>query len=42
VIKFFDYALTKKNKLIESVGYVSLPDAVIKKIQGYWVEKGLK
>jgi len=42
VINFFEYALTKKNKLIEEVGYVALPDAVIKKIQGYWVEKGLK
>ncbi|MEW5010638.1 MAG: phosphate ABC transporter substrate-binding protein PstS [Cycloclasticus sp.] len=42
VIKFFEYALTKKNSLIEKVGYVSLPAAVIKKIQGYWVEKGLK
>jgi len=42
VIKFFEYALTKKNKLIEEVGYVTLPEEVIKKIQGYWVEKGLK
>jgi len=42
VIKFFEYALTKKNKLIEAVGYVSLPEEVIKKVQGYWVEKGLK
>jgi phosphate transport system substrate-binding protein len=42
VIKFFEYALTKKNKLIEEVGYVILPEVVIKKIQGYWVEKGLK
>ena len=42
VIKFFEYALTKKNNLIEEVGYVALPDAVIKKIQAYWVEKGLK
>ncbi|ORU91668.1 MAG: phosphate ABC transporter substrate-binding protein PstS [Cycloclasticus sp. symbiont of Bathymodiolus heckerae] len=42
VIKFFEYALTKKNQLIEPVGYVPLPEAVIKKIQGYWVEKGLK
>ena len=42
VIKFFDYALTKKNSLIEELGYVALPDAVIKKIQGYWAEKGLK
>ena len=42
VIKFFDYALTKKNKLIEAVGYVALPEAVVKKVQGYWLEKGLK
>lgn len=42
VIQFFDYALTKKNSLIEEVGYVALPKAVIKKIQGYWLEKGLK
>lgn len=42
VIKFFDYALTKKNTLIETLGYVALPDAVVKKIQGYWVKKGLK
>jgi phosphate transport system substrate-binding protein len=42
VIKFFEYALTKKNSLIEEVGYVTLPETVIKKIQGYWVEKGLK
>jgi len=42
VIKFFEYALTKKNKLIEEVGYVALPDEVIKKIQGYWEAKGLK
>jgi len=42
VIKFFEYALTKKNKLIEAVGYVSLPEEVIKKVQGYWIEKGLK
>ena len=42
VVKFFDYALTKKNSLIEAVGYVSLPEAVIEKIQDYWVAKGLK
>jgi len=42
VIKFFEYALTKKNKLIEKVGYVTLPEAVVKKVQGYWVAKGLK
>jgi len=42
VIKFFEYALTKKNKAIESVGYVALPEAVIEKVQAYWAEKGLK
>lgn len=42
VIEFFEYALTKKNSLIEKIGYVTLPEAVVKKIQGYWVEKGLK
>jgi phosphate transport system substrate-binding protein len=42
VIKFFDYALTKKNKLIEALGYVVLPEAVIEKVQGYWAAKGLK
>jgi len=42
VIKFFEYALTKQNKLIEAVGYVVLPNEVIKKVQAYWVKKGLK
>jgi phosphate transport system substrate-binding protein len=42
VTKFFDYAFTKKNSLIEELGYVALPDTVIKKIQGYWAEKGLR
>lgn len=42
VVKFFDYALTKEPKLIEEIGYVTLPEEVVKKIQGYWVEKGLK
>lgn len=42
VIKFFNYALTKKNSLIEKIGYVALPDAVIKKIQQYWAEKDLR
>ncbi|PCH84862.1 MAG: phosphate ABC transporter substrate-binding protein PstS [Piscirickettsiaceae bacterium] len=42
VIKFFEYALTKKNHLIEKDGYVTLPKAVVAKVQAYWVEKGLK
>lgn len=42
VIKFFEYGMTKQGALIEALGYVALPDAVIKKVQGYWVEKGLK
>lgn len=42
VVKFFEYALTKKSRLIEELGYVTLPDSVIKKVQTYWVEKGLK
>ena len=42
VIKFFEYAMTKKNGLIEALGYVTLPDEVIKKVQAYWVKKGLK
>ena len=36
VLKFFDWAYTKGDKLAEELDYVPLPDAVVKLIQSNW------
>jgi phosphate transport system substrate-binding protein len=42
VTAFYDWNYKNGQKIAEELGFVPLPDSLVKKIHGYWAEKGIK
>jgi phosphate transport system substrate-binding protein len=42
VTAFYNWSYTKGDTAVSKLGFVPLPDSLVKKIQGYWAEKGIK
>ncbi|NPA65389.1 MAG: phosphate ABC transporter substrate-binding protein PstS [Epsilonproteobacteria bacterium] len=42
VTAFYDWAYVNGKDIASSLGYVPLPDELVKKVRAYWVEKGIK
>jgi phosphate transport system substrate-binding protein len=42
VTAFYDWAYVNGKEIASSLGYVPLPDELVKKVRAYWVEKGIK
>jgi len=42
VTKFFDWCYDNGKEIASNLGYVPLPDPLVKKVRGYWKEKGIR
>ena len=42
VTEFYAWSYKNGDKDATKLGFVPLPDSLVKKIEGYWAEKGIK